>query len=204
MEKRLIPSPLPGFTKYHYIMEKHLQEYPDEFLNDELKKYPNNLDSDLESSIYSEYSYISEVFPNILRYSFLITCYSYLETALIQECKIEKNIKSLHLDINDLKGKGIEQARNYLIKVAGIDFPSNEIWSEIMNFKDIRNFIVHNEGILNKSKKAEKIRGYIGRRQDIFIDGDKIILSSDYCKHVINIIAEFFQNLYNPCLMVPC
>ena len=64
-----------------------------------------------------------------------------------------------------------------------------------MNITEIRNFIVHSEGILNNSKKAEKIRNYISRRHDIFIENDKIILSADYCRYVINIIDRILRNL---------
>jgi len=197
MFREIHVTAIPVFTEYHNILEEYLQEYSDKFLKEELKKYPDNLDPYVENMIYSQYFYLAESLPNILRTSFIVTCYSYLEHELIQKCKIEKNAKPLQLSINDLNGKGIEQAKNYLIKVVGIDFPIGEPWNEIMNIKDIRNFIVHKRGILDNSKKAEKIRTYIDKRQDISLELDEIILSADYCRYVINIFDKFLSNLSN-------
>lgn len=181
-----------------------MQQHSDEFLEkvrDELKKCPDDLD--LERELYEEHSYFDKEFPNIFRYSFLVACYSYLEQELIAECKVERNVKSLSLDVTDLSGKGIIRAKNYLTKVAGVDFPDYESWNEITYIMKIRNFIVHRDGVLDDSKKAEKIRAYIGRRQDISIMENKIILSADYCRHVVNIIEAFLGSLYNPHLRVP-
>ncbi len=102
MEVKAYVTKTPGFTKYHDIMEEYLEEYPDKFVKGELKKY-SELDPSLENDIYSEFFYIAEEFPILLRYSFLVTCYSYFEHELIQECKIQKNRKSLQLNVTDLK-----------------------------------------------------------------------------------------------------
>lgn len=194
MDVRLYTT--PDFLRFHEIIEEFLNEYPDKFLEVQFKKYPEP-DFYTQDGIGSEYNYIKEEFPLLFRYSFLLTCYSYFEHVLFQECKIEKNIKSLPLDVTDLTGKGIEQAKNYLIKVARIDFPIND-WEEIKNIQKIRNFIVHKEGNLDKSKNATTIRNYISKRHDIFIENDKIILSADYCKNVMEIIFKFLSHLYNP------
>lgn len=194
MEVKVYVTNTPVFTKYHDIMEEYLEEYTDKFVKRELKKY-SELNPALENEIYSEFFYIAEEFPILLRYSFLVTCYSYLEHEFIKECKIQKKSKSLQLNVTDLNGNGIKRAKDYLIKVANIDFQIDESWNEIMNIAEIRNSIVHSEGFLNDSKKAEKIKNYISRRHDISIENDKIILSADYCRYVINIISKILRNL---------
>ncbi|MDF1532267.1 MAG: hypothetical protein P1P72_08145 [ANME-2 cluster archaeon] len=180
MEVRAYITKTPGFTKFHDIMEEYLEEYPDKFVEGELKKY-SELDPSLESAIYSEFFYIKNEFPILLRYSFLVTCYSYFEHELIQEC--------------DSKVSGIEEAKNYLINDASIDFSIDKSWNEILDIKKIRNCIVHSEGILDDCRFAKHIRNYISRRHDIFIENDRIILSADYCKYVINVLDRILRIL---------
>jgi len=76
MEVKAYVTNTPVFTKYHDIMEEYLEEYTDKFVKRELKKY-SELNPALENEIYSEFFYIAEEFPILLRYSFLVTCYSY-------------------------------------------------------------------------------------------------------------------------------
>lgn len=126
--------------------------------------------------MYSEYFLYASEYPNILRKSFLITCYSYLEHELIKECKLQR-------------GDGIEQAKIYL-KLIGLDISSSKLWNEIKNIQAIRNCIVHSDGVLT-CKKDEQIRNYIKTRQDIFIKNNKIVLTADYCRYVVNTFSAF-------------
>lgn len=140
-----------------------------------------------------------EVFPKILRNSFLVTCHSYLEHKLNDYCRYLRKDHALLLDVNDLKGSGIERASKYLKLVAKLDFPdTNHSWNEIMYLNKIRNFIVHNEGRLNDSKKAKAVRDYISRHSDLLSldERETIILTGGYCKYIIDILMAFF-NTFN-------
>lgn len=145
-----------------------------------------------------ELSRFDGVFPKILRSSFLVACYSYLEYELTDYCRYLRKEHSLPLDVNDLKGSGIERASKYLNHIAKLDFPDTDLsWNEIRYLNKIRNFIVHNEGRLDDSKKAEAVRDYISKRSDLLsLDEDEaIILSGEYCKHIIDILMAFFNAL---------
>lgn len=197
----MLKSDIDDLRKYIDILEDSLQQNLDEFgkkADDELKKYAHDpeLESYMADELSDTYWQFAERFPNILRNSFLITCCSFLENQLNAICSMEKRKRSLKLDITDLSGKGAERARNYLKKVAGIDFPDDDSWNQIKNINSIRNFIVHNEGRLNSTENAKKIRLYIEKRSDISLDEhNAIILSANYCRHVVNTIEAFLISL---------
>ncbi len=188
------------FSRYYDIFENYLQQYSDEFLKGLKNEIQKNQDDpflgQLEDYLYDTHQILAKEYPNILRKSIIITCYSYLEKELFIICEIQKNAKSLPLDVKDLKGNGIEQAKKYLNKVAGIDFSDNKTWEEIQNIRKIRNLIVHKDGILDDK---DKIREYIEKRpSEISIEGNKIIFkNADYCRHVINIITDFHKEIYS-------
>lgn len=191
---------IDDFHRYINILEKLLQQNLDGFVKkseDELKKYTHDPELGIiEDDMSYEYWQLAETFPKILRNSLLITCYSFLEYQLIEICKSQKGKKSLQVDVTDLSGKGVERSRNYLKKVAGIDFAEDVSWSEIRHITLIRNFIVHKNGILDNSENAKKIRAYIDKRSDISLDErNTIILGANYCRHVINILETFLTAL---------
>ncbi len=171
--------------KYLDIIEEYLQQYSEEFA----KKSKIDFDDDYNSDIDEYFLYANE-YPNILRNSFLITCYSYLEHELIYQCKI---LKSLPKDINDVKGHSIlDRAKDYL-KLIDLDISKSKSWNEIKNIQKIRNCIVHSDGILNYEKAADHIRSYIEERRerDIFIQNNKVVLTADYCRYVVKMFREF-------------
>ena len=61
------------------------------------------------------------------------------------------------LSASDCKGKGIDQAKTYLKKFVGIDFPDqSEYWNKITNYRKVRNKIVHNGCFIEISYKLSK------------------------------------------------
>ncbi len=173
------------FIKYLDLLEEYLKIYSEEFVKTEKIDF-----EDPEcGGLVSDYFLYSSEYPNILRKSFLITMYSYLEHELINTCEFKKESESLQLDINDLNGGVLERAKKYL-KLIGKDISSCKSWSEINNIKAIRNCIVHSDGVLT-SEKHKHIRNYIKKRQDIRVEGDAIFLTADYCRHAINTFSDF-------------
>lgn len=169
-------------TKYLELLEEYLQGYSKEFLK--------------KSEEGEEYDYADEYFlyaleyPNILRKSFFITCYSILEHELIDVCKLQKKKKQLPIDVNDLRGEGgIDRAMKYL-KLVGFDLSTAKSWEDIKNIQLIRNCIVHSDADLT-CNNSKQIRNYIEKRKDISIENDKIILTKDYCRYVVNTLSAF-------------
>ncbi len=159
--------------KYLDIIEEYLQRYSEEFA----KK--SKIDFDDPYCDVDEYFLYASEYPNILRKSFLIICYSFLEHELIAECKLK----------GDLRAGGIDDA----VKCLGFDVSSYKPWNEIKNIQKIRNCIVHSDGVLTNCRDREYIRTYIENRseKDIFIENDEITLSADYCRYMVKIFTEF-------------
>jgi len=171
-------------TNYLDLLEKFLGEY--------LEKLEEEYE---EGDMDEEYFLYQRNYPNILRESFFITCYSILEQELVAVCKSQKELKSLPKDINDMRGRGIDGAKEYL-KHAKIELSTAKSWEDIKNIQSIRNCIVHSGGNLTNltDKKSQKIREYIEKRKDrkdITIENDKIILTTEYCRYVVNTFSEF-------------
>lgn len=182
------------FLKYLDILDKYLDEYSKDFLKQSEDNLKNHADEDkeieLQANILPEYSLLAEEFPDILRKSFIITCYSYLEHGLKGHCNFIKIRKSEPLDITDLGKGGIDQARTYLKKVANIEISSSNSWKDIKNIGQIRNRIVHQDSSL--LGEGSDLRKYINSRPQYFsINGNTFIIHAEYCRYVINTIDDF-------------
>ena len=181
------------FLKYLDTLDKYLDEYSKDFLKKSEENLKNHTDDDrefeLDHNILPEYFLLAEDFPDILRKSFIITCYSYLEHQLKVQCKFIKNRKSEPLDITDLRNSGINQARTYLKKIANIDISDIKCWDDIKHIGEIRNLIVYRDSSL--PDESSEIRRYINIRTDISINVNTFIIHAEYCRYVINIIDEF-------------
>ena len=178
-------------TKYLELLEDYLRGYSKEFLRTSREECGE--EEDEKPFYWDEYEIYAYEYPNILRKSFLITCCSMLEHVLIQECKTQKFLKSLKTEIKDIeKGSFIDKVKQYL-KDAGFNIVTMKSWEDIKNIQEIRNCIVHSEFVSN-CKKPELIKNYIEKRKDIkdiFIENDKIILTPDYCRYVVDTFHTF-------------
>ncbi len=76
-----------------------------------------------------EYDYyhlaMMDDFANILRKSFFVSLYSFLESRLMRRCRRLERRANSSLSVTDIAGRGISQAMTYLIKVCHINFPLN-------------------------------------------------------------------------------
>lgn len=170
-------------------LEAEIKEIEQQNEDDEL--YLEHLESGVGKLLYCD-------FPSILRNSFLVSCYSYLEERLYYFCEDLRDKHNLPLKVTDLKGNALERVKKYFTKLGKIDIPDN--WEEILSINDIRNCIVHNEGRIDSGdqKRDIKIQDYIDGRSDIKYDRDKkIILDKEYCVHVLGSIQNLFEALYS-------
>lgn len=166
---------LPYLKDILNTLEELLQKKSEnlsKWFNADAEKLTDEEKKELCDDFAEEQWKLTKIFPDILRSSFFIACYSYYEH------------KRNHL-------------RNCLTKE--FDYPDNEpSWEELKYFKWIRNFIIHNERRLDNSDKAQKIRSYITKRSDISLDeDDTIILSKKYCMHALERIEMFFDALFS-------
>lgn len=142
-----------------------------------------------------------DFFTNILRKTFFVSLYTFLEVSLIERCRrLERKDETL-LSVSDIRGKGIGQAMTYLTKVHRTDFSpgmSSE-WNEIQHYRRLRNCIVHNAGILDNSlQQRQQLKEYINRNPGLSLSTGLVkeaILSADFCAQAIDTIARFLYAL---------
>ena len=93
--------------------------------------------------------------PRFAAYSVVALLYSVLEVQL-HECarRAQHRLKS-PFGPNDIKGRGIEAAAEYLTKSDVSDVRHDEAWSTLIDLRDLRNLIAHRAG--TSGKKHEKI-----------------------------------------------
>lgn len=130
----------------------------EEMLQREVAKLEAHLDAQaasLEAREKAEYfEYHAEDFfelstqlPTIHRYSVITAADSALEIFLTDTCNSYAKLTQASLRLDDLAGKGLRRAQQYLKKVASIDFPDSlSAWVSILRLRDLRNCIVHADG----------------------------------------------------------
>ncbi|HCG7963887.1 TPA: hypothetical protein NJ520_004508 [Vibrio parahaemolyticus] len=151
-------SDLENFRVFVELSERHWSE--------ELIKY-NESDIEVNESVcWDRYKYrndlgahFQEVFPQYQKQSFLLMLVSLFEDYLNQLCHSFNFEKGLNCALKDYPGLGIERAKNYLRKVAGIEVPTGSVsWSRVVEARDIRNIIAHNAGHLDEEHHSKQLR----------------------------------------------
>ncbi|AZA89108.1 hypothetical protein EG349_19990 (plasmid) [Chryseobacterium shandongense] len=186
------------------------------FLNIELKKISDNqekltgVQENVENNNYSNEIelfnerryYYGTVFTSNFRITLLSLIISSLENILKDICYQYKIIKYSSFDINDLKGNSdIEKAKAYLTKVSNKNIGKIPKWSEINDYKFIRNKFTHQNGrVSSKSSDVAQLRAISAKYQGIklFEKNDEIrIWISDkiFCKNALNDSYIFISNL---------
>lgn len=168
----------------------------------EAKVASTKMDEDTKYEIdeyFSEEHYeIENIFLKNLRYSAVVSVYSFLEVALNDLCAYLKRAMGLLLDLGDLTGDGIMRAKVFLIKVCKVDFPekSNE-WQEIMKLNLVRNCIVHTQGDVRCVSSPTKLKDVVRNTKGLKIDNDIFLLiDSSYIVTAIENSGQLLDMVY--------
>lgn len=107
--------------------------------------------------IYDEYVNTQEVLPRVQWYAQFLIVYAMFEHMLNELCRIVQRRSGFRLSLKDIEGKGITKARNYLVKVAGVESPfQTRAWQRVCLFNEIRNAIAHNSGEIEMQRGNPK------------------------------------------------
>lgn len=148
----------------------------------------------LDGDNWDLHGIFTDFFPNLQRYSTLITLFSFFEQELDRLCRWFHKSEKLAIAHTDLAGKGVERAKIYLSKAGGIDFGAIGSWSEIMRIQRIRNLIVHADGVLPK-EEDKKLKQYIDECTHLS-SNKSIILHNGYLAHVLKAFDECFAQVH--------
>ncbi|MFB0831852.1 hypothetical protein ACEU2D_19915 [Brevibacillus laterosporus] len=138
-------------------------------------------------------------YPNTLRASVLISCYSTLEKTLVDLHKFlrKSGISSIRkLDDESLKGKStIEKVASCIEADLGISTPFTlDSWKRIITYKKIRNKVVHE---LGKVSSTSPLATEIKNLPYVSINNlNEIEFDSDFSKHVIKDIRKFLLSIF--------
>lgn len=137
-------------------------------------------------------------FLSLLRSSFFVSLYSYLESRLSNECrKSQQNDPNIKISLDDIQGAGIRRAKTYLIKVLDTCFPfdTDPHWKQIHWYNKIRNCIVHNEGIVTDKELIKHVETSNHLSYEKAFGNNYLILSNGFCDEALSIISAFLKSL---------
>lgn len=143
--------------------------------------------------------------PRFSAYSVIILLYSVLETQLAAYAERVGHAKESVFQLKDIHGKGIEQARIFLLRASAIDIASDPLWGQLMDLHKLRNFIVHSGGKLSGSKRQNDevdrlVRSYKGKLDfpehgELYGFGE-IWISMPLCRMFGQEVEGFFERLF--------
>jgi hypothetical protein len=108
---------------------------------------------DLVDSYALDFLELGDELPTVLRYAVLTAADTAAEAFLNRTCEAYAEVTSTKIRVTDLKGSGIQRARDYLKKVAAVGFPGDEsIWTTVTRLHELRNAIVHADGVVAPSR----------------------------------------------------
>jgi hypothetical protein len=106
----------------------------------------------------------ADAYPQILRASLFGTAYGIFEHFLNAICKQSQgHVQGVTL--KDLRGEGIQRAKLYLTKVAGMPLQDTPEWQDLGDYGYLRNSLVHAQGYLAENDKRpciERLRKRVG------------------------------------------
>lgn len=97
--------------------------------------------------------------PFIVRGSILVMACGVLESFVTAFCDLLYQAQGFALSPGDLRGSGIERARTYIKKIAGLPFP-DDLWLNLLALFNVRHAIVHANGRLRDTGRIQSVRQY--------------------------------------------
>lgn len=191
------------FSVYVEDLKKQLQvkigNSKNSLQNESNENLQEQIDSDL-TSYYEEYDLTESVVERNFYYSVIIQLYTHVELAFNDLCKYNESISNKKIKLSDFSGKGVERAKNYLVKV--YDFVFDALDSELLNELNlIRNIIAHYNGnlkVISNNDQLNKITTLLNKNNEVSRSKDDyIILSQNYINSCLSKIREIFKKIYS-------
>ena len=151
---------LSAIRKYLQIMEEQMPTIESKELSDLEAERPTS-GCEEEYSIFSsivshtENLFEEDIIPT-MRYSFVVFLHTVFETRLRSLCDDVKQEKGIPISVSELRGSAIDQARDYLSKLADIQVGSYGEWNSLRDFQKIRDCIVHSYGFVSSGERGGK------------------------------------------------
>lgn len=148
-----------------------------------------------EAWVSNQEQMIETVFASMLRKSFFISLYAFLESRLVEECRYRERWGRTELPLVQVISGGIDTAKECL--KGQVDFGGRE-WQEIKKYQRLRNCIVHcGDSFENvKSERDERLlKECVAQEQALSLGWKGIVFHRGYCEAVLNTVEQFLQLL---------
>lgn len=189
-------SRLDGFEFFLRRSDSHWRE--------DLEEYKKSLeDASLHISKFEGrrdlYASLETEFPEYQRRANLMTLIALFEDFLNQLCLSVQEYTNILTSFATYEGNGVDKAKNYLKKVASINFPSQlTAWKKIKGACKIRNVIAHTAGHIHPIIHGKQIRIVATEQQLKSEEYARIHLKikNEFVVEVLGNIREFSCELY--------
>lgn len=184
-----------------------------------LRQYLQRMDNllvDAQSSCASSAQPISEILQAIaedeseliqfqycqmMNAGFLISVAIFLEKQLREFSWALKKAAELGLALNDMSGSLLERFRKYCLHVARLpSLTSESNWQDICGFVEIRNCLVHADGIVDGFRKVNSIKSFVAKHGTPQIDVVHLIVDAETSHKCLDMVTEFISSIYNVAL----
>ncbi|MGF1794257.1 hypothetical protein L4D21_27230 [Photobacterium profundum] len=189
--------------RFHELTESAWKQQDDDLqacLLKRLERIPEVHHDDYISSYGQDLHENQTLFPNIHRFSIVISIHSYFEDTLNQLADLFEesvvNAQKYKSFKSKFKGSTIASAKAYIEKVGKLDLACLDAnWEQIKKVNRLRNQLVHEAGFLPKPSEHE-INKYVIAND--FLSGkpnSKVSIEPRFIDYYIELIVTFFDGL---------
>jgi hypothetical protein len=133
----------------------------------------------------------------ILRKSIIISTVILLEAEIDTYCEDFKTHKNISVSYREFRGDLLDKFKLFSVKLLNSDFNfQGSLWNDVIGLYEVRNSLVHNNGLTSNFGKRKTIENFIKRNQSYAInENEKIIISHQACLDSITIVEKFFEEI---------
>ena len=128
------------------------------------------------------------------RSSALVSAYSLHEICLEKLCRDCTVLGGFHVEVSDMKGRGVQRSRLYLKKVARMPFPDDSAeWQRARHLGTIRNFVVHGGSELEG--RRDRLQQALSSFDDASLEATSLRFEASFPRSAITCLSDFWTTL---------
>jgi hypothetical protein len=155
----------------------------------------------LQSIVQDKSDLLAEPFPRLLHTGVIISTVILLEQELDSFAHSLQKVQGLKLCLGDLRGSLVERFKKYCLCVARLPFPvSDSNWQDLRGVLEIRNCLVHNDGLLEGFEKAPTVKAFMTRHGTPHAEGGRLCVAADTSLKVIDVVKLFIESIHKGAL----
>ena len=148
-----------------------------------------------------EYQFkVDFILPRTLRNPFLITLYSTYESAVVQIAELMQKKLKQKIVLQDIKGDFLTGSKKYYRYVLNMELSvRNERWQRLRLLSDLRNSVVHANGLIKASKnsgmkKALKHKGVMEKYGYVLVSEEFLRETSEIVESELRSLIKRYQD----------